>query len=436
MDQKQKAKRIRLVILASVLVILVGAVVTGGILMSRFYQNVRPTVTVEAGRKTLPTVVDFEEEPWGYISMETDLSDVDLSKTGAYPVTLSFGPLTKESTLIVQDTTAPEGTVQDLTRAIGEELAPEDFITSMSDVTGISVFFSQAVNLSEEGTREVKVALEDEGGNRTVLTANLTLYDPEITPVIRGIQNKNIYVGESIAYRTGVTVEDELDPEAPLVIDNSKVNLDRPGVYTVVYSSTDKYGRTGESTALVTVRERPENYGDMVALQERTEELLSELISEDMTDIGKAFAIYVWVRKNIPWNNTRTPRDDVEEALAGMNGEPGDCYTHAITCKKLLDAVGIENILMERKPGPGQHYWLMVRINDNWYHMDPSPIYASEHICFLETDYEIQDFAFRVRPGYYNYDTSRYPSTPMVSPAKVVLRRGEFKLELNEVNVR
>ena len=424
--------RIRLILTVALLVILIGGVVTGGILMSRFNQNILPAVKVEAGRKTLPTVLDFEEEPMGFVALETDLSNVDLTHTGAYPVTLSYGPLTKESTLIVQDTVAPVGETRDLVRAIGERISPEDFIVSMSDVTEISVFFQQAVRLSVEGTQEVTLVLEDAGGNRTLLTPTLTLYDPEKKPVIHGAENRNIFVGESIAYRTGVTVEDEMDPEVSLVIDNSRVNLDRPGVYPVIYSATDKYDRTGETSVIVTVKERPENYGDMKALEARTEELLSELISEDMSDIGKAFAIYVWVRRNIPWNNSRTPRDDVEEALAGMNGESGDCYTHAITCKKLLDAAGIENILMERKPGPGQHYWLMVRINDNWYHMDPSPVYTSVHIGFLETDYEIQEFARNVRPGYYNYDTTRYPMTPDSSPAKVKLRHGEYKLELSE----
>ena len=432
MDRTQRKKRIRLVILFSLLAILMGAVVTGGILMSRFYQNIRPAVTIEAGRKTLPTVVDFEEEPWGYISMETDLSDVDLSTTGAYPVTLALGPLTKESTLIVQDTVPPVGEVRDLTLTVGEEIRPEDFIVSMSDVTELSVFFEKALNLTDEGTQEVSVALEDEGGNRTILTASLTLYDPEKKPVIRGTKNRIIYTGESIAYRTDVTVEDVMDPDVQLMIDNSNVDLDRPGIYTVVYSATDKYDRTGEASILVTVQERPENYGDRLALQERTEEILSELIYDGMTDIEKAFEIYVWVRKNIPWNNTRTPRDDVEEALAGMNGESGDCYTHAITCKKLLDAAGVENIMMERKPGPGQHYWLMVRINDDWYHMDPSPIYTSEHICFLGTDGEVEEFSNTVRQGYYNYDHSRYPSTPLVSPAKVTIRRGVYRLELTE----
>ena len=431
MKTGKKKNRILFTVILSLLALLLGGLITGGILMLRFDGNVRSQVTIETGG-SLPGLSDFLEEDSSLARLETDLGTIDTQRPGVYPVEIGWGPFTKTATLAVRDTVAPTGEARNIDGKTGEIRTAEDFIVWSEDVTEVTPHFVATPDFEKEGTREVELFLEDEGGNRTYLSAEMTLYDPDIRPKLCGLEDKTIYTGESVAYRPGVTVEDVMDPDVQFTIDNSRVNLDQPGDYTVIYTATDRYGRTGSDTIQVHVVEPPENYADMLQVEALADQVLSELLYDGMTDIEKAFAIYVWVRKNVPWNGARTVRDEVEEALEGLQGHSGDCYTHMVTCKKLLDKAGIENIQIERWPGPGKHYWLMVKIDGEWYHMDPSPIYTHKHIGFLETDIEVERFSLTVRPNYYAFDHDKYPATPLQSPARATYKNGNYRLEYTE----
>ena len=431
MRNGRKKNRILFTVVLSLLALLLGTVITGGILMLRFDGNIRSMVTMEAG-SALPELEDFLETESSITEMKTDLSGIDTTVPGVYPVELTWGPFTKTSSLAIQDTVAPTGRTRNIDGTTGVPHTAAEFIEEMEDVTEVAPHFVVTPDFDSEGTREVELFLEDAAGNRTYLTAEMTLYNPEILPEIKGLEDKTIYAGESITYRPGVTVEDFMDPEVSFSIDNSRVDLDQPGDYTVTYTATDKYGRTASADIRVHVKEKPENYADMVQVEELADQVLSELIYDGMPELEKAFAIYVWVREHVPWNGARTVRDEVEETLEGLLGHSGDCYTHMVTCKKLLDKAGIENVTIERWPGPGKHYWLMVNIGGEWFHMDPSPIYMHKHIGFLETDGELEFFSQSIRPNYYAYDHRKYPETPLRSPAKAVFKNGAYHLEYQE----
>ena len=163
-------------------------------------------------------------------------------------------------------------------------------------------------------------------------------------------------------------------------------------------------------------------------LNQLADEVLAKEVTPDMDEIEKIFAVFRWVRRNVPWVGARTERDPIGQTLRGLEGHGGDCYTHAITCKTLLDKLGVENIMMKRYPGPGVHYWLMVKVGEFWYHLDPSPIYMDRLICFLCTDQDVATFSETVRPSYYAYEYGTYPYTPDTSPAKVVRKNGDYEL--------
>ncbi len=435
MKKKKRKIRIWIWLFSLLLLAAVGTVAAGAVLMLNFRSDVRQQVVVEAG-DPMPTISDFLSGSWEGAEFDTeqgtDITAMDSLQLGVYEVVIKWGPFSRKSTLIIHDTVAPTGTVQDLVCSMAEEPKVEDFVTSAEDITGVKMYFLQAPEMTVEGNKPVQIYLEDGGGNRTLLKANLLVYDPDYKPVISGMLDKTLYEGESVSYRPGIMVKDDLDPDPILKIDSSGVNLDKPGVYRVTYTAEDRFGRTASETIRVNVMKKPDNYDDMMKVEELSRQLVEELITENMNEIERAFVIYRWVRLNIPWNNARTSRDEVEQTLNGLTGMPGDCYTHAITCKKLLDQAGIENIFMHRDPGPGQHYWLMVKVNDEWYHMDPSPVYTSIHICFLGTDMDCDEFMKKVRPNYYARKVIDFPATPYYSPARVRYKQGDYYLEIFE----
>ncbi len=427
MKRKNRKKQIALWITFGLTILLLLGGIAAGYMAYQFYENIHPTMIVEAGNP-VPDASAFQDQVWDSIEMETDLSNIDTTKTGVHPVEFAWGPLSKNSELYIQDTVAPKGSSRDLDCKLGERPSVEDFIVSTEDVTGVKAYFSPEPDYSRKGTQVVTIKLEDGSGNRSELKPKLTIYDPNDTPVLNGAVDITIYEGDSISYRNGVSVSADQDTEPQLEIDNSAVDLNTPGEYPAYYIATDRFGRSTRLEIRVTVKEKDQEYYDTILLNQLAEQVLAEELTEDMDEIERAFVIFRWVRRHVPWNGGRTERDPLGQALKGLQGYSGDCYTHAITCKTLLDHAGVENKMLIRYPGPGVHYWLLVKINGNWYHMDPSPIYLDKLICFLCTDDQVAYFSEFERPHYYDREYDKYPPTPDTSPATVVRKNGDYEL--------
>ena len=398
-----------------------------------FYHNIVPEVTVEAG-EPVPDKDEFLVEPSEYMVCDTDLSAIDTSVSGEHIVEFSCWFLKTESKLLVKDTIPPVGELREITVRLGEKPEARDFVSSMEDVTNITARYAMEPDFSKTGTHMVTIILEDGGGNYTILKSNLTIFDPNDLPVIKGTEDISIYEGDTVSYRSGVTVTANMDPDPKLSIDNSEVNLDVAGVYPVTYTATDKFGRENSVSIKVKVSEKPENYGDMMHLYEMADNLLTEIISPEMSEIEKAFYIFRWVRLYVPWIRTGSHENEVEQATRGLEGNSGDCFTHAVACKVLLQRAGFLCTMIEKKNETGTHYWLLVFVDGNWYHMDPSPIYITQYVAFLATDAQLKEYANKWRPHLYDLDQNPYPATPINSPASVVYQNGEYYMTLLDQN--
>ena len=429
----KKKRRKQIIVLVSLLVLILGGV--GGYLVYQFYQNVRGTVTVEAGER-VPEKDDFLYEPSSLTSCDTDLSRLDYSTPGEYPVRLSWAFFHADSRLIIIDTEAPRGKAKDLILEQGSRPAPQDFVESYDDATAVTMRFISEPNYDYYGEQSVGIILEDEGKNVKTLYAKLTLYDKTKGPVISGAENKSVYVGESITYRDGITVEDDIDPNPVLEIDNSQVDLDKPGVYPLSYSATDSCGRTATVTVNVHVEEKPANMVSLEQLHALADEKLETILDEDMSEIERVFAIFRFSRLAVPWIRTGSHDSEVDQALSGLQGNPGDCYTHAVVLKVLLERAGFIIEMVEKKNETGTHYWVMINLDGQWYHMDPSPIYIKQYCAFLSTTEELMEYARKYRPHLYDYEIENYPAASTVpAPATAVFKNDDYYLTLNGVEV-
>ena len=421
----RKKRRKRLIILLTPIVIFFLA--AGAYMIYRFYENIRPGVTLEAGSPN-PTLDDFLYEHREHTTCDTDLAGLDMRKPGEHTIGFSWGFLHTSSKLIIRDTVAPVGETKDLMVKVGENLNVDDFLVSAEDVTDLSMKFSVEPDCSKEGVQNVSITLEDAGGNVSVLPAKLTVYDEKNVPIIKGAEDRTIYVGDTISYRSGITIVDALDENPTLEIDNSSVNMDVPGVYTVTYKATDMCGRSSSVSVKVHVEEKPANYQDIQVLNTKADELLKGLINDRMSDIDKAFAIFRWTRLQIPWIAVGSHDNDVDQAIMGLEGNSGDCYVHALVCKILLERVGFLVLMIEKKTVTGTHYWLKVNLDGSWYNMDPSPIYIRNFVPFLATDNELQVESTKYRPNLYALEDDPYPPSPNTSPVSVVFKDGDYVL--------
>ena len=312
----------------------------------------------------------------------------------------------------------------------GCDLAPEDFVTVVTDATKVKLRYRETPDFNTEGLQPVTIIAEDAAGNQTAAMAQMALYNDSEPPVIKGAVNRTVYVKESISYKAGIEVTDNLDQQPKLTIDNTQVNPDEPGSYPVTYTATDFVGNTNSVTITITVEPTPTGYEYIEKLNAKADRLLAQIIKPEMTEIERAYTIFRWVRLNVEWYAGRTDHNYVDQAIKALDGEPGDCYTCAAVCKVLLERAGFETKFMEREGAPGQHYWVMLKVGGEWYHMDPSPIYVHQFICFLGTDAQLLAF-HETRANYYTHDWSKYPATPETSPAQVVVKNGRYTLVVN-----
>ena len=118
------------------------------------------------------------------------------------------------------------------------------------------------------------------------------------------------------------------------------------------------------------------------------------------------------------------------QAIQGLEGNSGDCYTHAVACKVLLERAGYICVMIEQMNETGTHYWIMVNLDGVWYHMDPSPIYITQYVPFLATTEQLYKWAERWRPHLYDYTEEDYPTASATSPVDVVYKDGDYQLTM------
>ena len=368
-------------------------------------------LTVEAG-SSLPEASAFFPDSKQEISYISGADAVDTVKPGRYPVTLSKGFLKYDALVQVTDTVAPTALVSDLTVFSPNTVTAQDFVTDIQDVTAVTVGFEKEPDYSAAGTQTVALILEDQSGNKTRLQAQLTVIFDTQAPVITGVKDIVTYVGDTVAYRSGVSVTDDYDEAVKLELDNSGVDLSTPGTYTVTYLATDASGNITQIQAQVKVLEKRENHVEVDVIYAAVDAILDKIIKPDMTDRQKAEAIYVWTDIHFTYGGHTDTTDYIQSAYQFLTSKKGDCFGFFALQKVMLHRLNIPTIDVQKVknyPGDSNHYWLMVSVDggENYYHYDNL---WSKYLC-LVTDKRLNSFSKMVK-NCYNRDESLYPPTP------------------------
>ena len=116
----------------------------------------------------------------------------------------------------------------------------------------VNLSVDKDLNLDPETTTEYKLTYTaiDKYENKAEKTITLTV-NANKAPVILGVKDHNLMVGDSFDPREGVTVTDE-DENIELQID-SNVSVNIPGEYKVSYTATDSKGKTARAQSKVVV---------------------------------------------------------------------------------------------------------------------------------------------------------------------------------------
>lgn len=367
-----------------------------------FISPVLRELTVEAGQKS-PGIDSFLLKNMKG-TFVTRLADFDYHQPGDHTVVIQVDGEEYTSILHIRDTIPPKAEVQDIEGFAVLPREAEDFVTEIEDATAVTVAFREEPDLLFIGTQQVELVFTDAGGNETAKKAELTLYEDTEPPVIYGATDITIYMGDSVAYRKNVTVEDNCLEGLQLTVDTSSVDLKQAGVYPVVYTAVDAAGNTDTVTISLTVIERMYTIEEMYAL---VDAVLEKIITPDMSDRDKAWAIYTYIRRNVGYTEYPEKGDWVRAAYEGLAKRQGDCYVYACTSKALLTRAGVKNMDISKIPTRREHYWNLVDVGDGWYHFDTTP--RSDHtVFFLWTDADLMAYS-ALHYNCHNYDRTLYP---------------------------
>ena len=401
------------VVLILAAVIAIGVPIFVNSLQTEYYD----TLTLEAGSE-LPQAKDFLPKSEGSARKKaefiTDLSAVSMTVPGTYPVQVKIGDRSFTSKLIVQDTVAPVAKGKDVTLYNPQNLKAEDLVEGLQDATEVKATVTPELDVNVSTAQQVTVTLTDAGGNKTQVQCNVTIIADKEAPVIAGVANKVVYLGDAVSYKSGVTVTDNLDENPKLDIDSSKVDLATVGTYNVTYTATDHADNKTSVTMKLTVQEKPDNYVEPEVIYARIDAILNQFITDDMTDREKVEAVYVWTHRgdHLMYGSAPDRTDYLQTAYEFLDVKKGDCFWFFAIQKLMLERLNIPTIDVKKVKNhdkDSNHYWLLVSIDGgkSYYHYDNV---WSRYLC-LVTDAKLDAFSASCNKCF-NRDKSLYPATP------------------------
>ncbi len=306
-----------------------------------------------------------------------------------------------------------------LTYPVGAEMPlASDFVLSAPE--GATFRFARTYSFPNTGTYSVEIIMTDARGRETTYSTSFSLVLDIIPPVLQGVKDLSVAIGEGVSYRAGVTVTDNCAGETVLSVDTSRVDLKKPGTYPVTYRAVDVSGNVTERTVTLYVYERS------VSLEELNAMIDAQISTLGLSSMGREAQIrkiYEYVSA-ITYTATSDKSSWIRAAYEGMRTNSGDCYTYFALSKAFFERLGIQSMDIERTPGivDERHYWNYVNLGSaeapSWYHFDACPVSDKRRAsgCLL-TDAQvgaytrIRDFGNGVTGYFYAYNASGYPAS-------------------------
>lgn len=142
---------------------------------------------------------------------------------------------------------------------IGTEVDLLKGVNAIDDVDGeVEVYiYSNELNVNKVGRYKVIFAAKDKSGNisylEIIITVTESIEDIDYAPVITGVGNTIIEIGDNLDFLDNAIAFDKEDGEVPVDIIENKVNIHIPGQYQVTFEAVDSFGNVSVLDIIVTV---------------------------------------------------------------------------------------------------------------------------------------------------------------------------------------
>jgi len=312
---------------------------------------------LEYGQKLSPEDILLDPVRDAGLLDPKELEAVNSGEIGEYTVTGQAGGQSAVCRVHVADTQGPVVKLKDVQVRIGGQVNPESFVESVTDISGVdTVRMLSSPKTDTMGKKPIVFEAKDYYGNTTFAQAVLWVANDFVPPRITGANGViTMEKRSAVDFMEGVSAYDNVDGNCVVTCNTDALNMEAGGTYYITYTAYDSSGNQAKVTRKVIVEHDEEDTEALVAS-------IAAQLSDDPEQIRN------YVRSKIYYTRSWGDEDPV---WYGFTNRRGNCYVHAMCLKAIFDLKGIENqlIWVTNKT----HYWLLVKINGNWKHIDPTP---------------------------------------------------------------
>lgn len=154
-------------------------------------------------------------------------------------------------------------------------------------------------------------------------------------------------------------------------ISNNQVILSDINNFIPVYNSFSNVETEFDSTGKVTITIKHNyNDSDINILEDTINNIMSEIINNDMTTEDKIKAVHDYIINNTKYDIDRSDNKintyHSDTAYGALIEHYAICGGYADSMKLFLEHLGITNYKISSE----NHVWNLVKIDNNWYHLD------------------------------------------------------------------
>lgn len=186
------------------------------------YSNVYIQRSIELG-SPMPEANIFLRNTEDSVSYDTDISEVDVSKTGSHWLHILVNGKNRLVRLTVIDTVPPSAEHVEMSISISEQVTADSLISGLMDADVVKLRWDEAPEFGVVGDYSVVIHMEDMSGNAESVTSLLH---------IRAVVDSLTYeAGDPIPKLQDFLADESLD--SSFVTDLSSIPLNTPGEYEV-----------------------------------------------------------------------------------------------------------------------------------------------------------------------------------------------------------
>ncbi len=220
------------------------------------YQWLRDSYTLELGDTLTKEDLLLDPTMGTELIAQEDIDAVNAGSVGQYEIVCTSGSTSYTCTVTVQDTIAPELTLQEVHVYENDVATINSFVVSATDASGdVQLLLLSDLPNGTVGTYTVTIEAEDASGNITSADTVFEVMEDTVPPVFSGLSDLSMYIGASKPnYTKGVSAKDYVDGSCEFTYDASGVDYDKAGTYYIVYTASDKHGNTVTAKRKLTVK--------------------------------------------------------------------------------------------------------------------------------------------------------------------------------------